>query len=188
MRTESKRVAAVLLALPLLAAAAAFGAASQKYVAKADFVAPNGDMLVTPIRIVVDRPTTTEERAQLIAAFEKGGNESARAVLEKAPDAGYLEVEDRRAMLKFAYAQTVDGQTVLTVVTAQPLAFLGSRMPEAKPVEGFDLAIATLYVDAAGRGRGELSPAAKIKLVTSGLVGAQDYADKLVQLRDVERK
>lgn len=187
MKSSSKQGAIALFVVQLLAAAAAASAADN-YVAIADLVGPKGNALVTPIRIVVDRLTSTEERASLIAAVEAGGNASAKSVLEAAPNAGFIEIEDRRAILKYAYAQTVDGETILTVVGAQPLAFLGSRMPEAKPVEGYDLTIATLYLDGAGRGKGELSPAAKITVIPGGLVGAQDYAKKLVPLRDVERK
>jgi hypothetical protein len=190
MRRTSNQTLFALAVLPLLAAAstAPATAAEVSYVAIADVEAPNGDKLVTHIRIVVTGTTSDEERARLIEVVKAGGSAAASPVLEQLPDLGYIEIENRLAAVKYAYSQTVDKETILVVLTSKPLAFLGSRRPEAKPVAGFDLAIATLYLDSAGRGRGELSPAAKVKVLENGLVAVEDYAEKLVELRWVERK
>lgn len=185
-RHRSRIVGAI--ALFVAGCAAANAAATERYVAQADVIGENGDRLQTSIRISIDRRTTAEERSALIEAVRSGGGEAARALLESQSDLGTIEIEGRRAMLKFAIADDVGGETMLTVATATPLGHVGSKRAGAEPVAGYDVAIATLYLDASGRGRGELSPAARIVVNASGVIAIDDYAERLVVLRSVERK
>ena len=183
----SRRLGLSFLALALAFAAASAVSAADKYYGIASVAGPNGQ-LETPIRITIDRLTSSEERQKLIDAVKAGGNESAKVVLAAAPAAGSIELHDRSATLRYAYLQKAGAESILTVVTSEPLAFVGSKQPDAKPVAGYDLAIATLYLDDNGRGRGELSLAAKIKVRDDGLVSAIDYADTLAPLKQIERK
>ena len=63
---------------------------------------------------------------------------------------------------RLAIERPTDKGRLLTIVTDQPILFLGAGVPGAKPKEGYDFAIIDLEVDAKGTGSGTLAPAAKV--------------------------
>jgi hypothetical protein len=72
------------------------------------------------------------------------------------------------------------------MVTDKPVLFLGAGVPEAKPREGYDLAVIDIEVDAKGSGSGTLAPAAKVT-VNQGAFVVEDYASEAVQLTAVRK-
>jgi len=75
---------------------------------------------------------------------------------------------------------------VLTIVTDQPIVFLGAGVPSAKPKAGYDFAVVDLEVDASGKGTGTFAPAAKIT-VKQGAFVVEDYSAELVRLTDISK-
>ena len=69
----------------------------------------------------------------------------------------------------------------MTILTDQPLLFLGAGLPGAKAKEGYDFAVIDIEVDAKGNGSGTLAPAAKIKMKQGAFV-VEDYGAEVVQL------
>src|SRR4029453_13688899 len=101
------------------------------------------------------------ERAAAVKAVKAGGATALRALLAKSRDAGTIEVGDRRATLKPALERPTAGGRLVTLVTGEPILALGAGVPAAKPVTGFDVAVAIIEVKDGGAGIGDLSPAAK---------------------------
>jgi hypothetical protein len=79
-----------------------------------------------------------------------------------------------------------DRGRMLTIVTDQPLLFIGAGLPEAKAKEGFDFGIIDIIVPASGAGTGTMSPAAKVT-VKQGVFVVDEYSGELVRLTDVKK-
>ena len=139
------------------------------------------------VRVQVDRYGTEDQRAALIKAVRSGDPATVTKALASLPDAGYIELGERRTPIKFAgLRETPDGQ-LITVVTATPLVFLGAGLPAAKPTSGFDVAVAILEVKKGDSGMGELAPAAKVGVDKGGALVIQDYGKTVVVLNRVAR-
>ena len=80
---------------------------------------------------------------------------------------------------------TGDGR-LLTIVTDQPLLFLGAGLPGAKPQAGYEFAVIDITVDAKGNGTGTIAPAAKIRMNQAAFV-VDDYGAEVVQLTGVKK-
>ena len=65
---------------------------------------------------------------------------------------------------------------------------LGSGLPDAKPAAGYDLGLVLLEVPASGTGKGEMVPAAKVKIDPQGAIVTEDYSGETVQLTQVTKK
>jgi hypothetical protein len=80
---------------------------------------------------------------------------------------------------------TSDGR-LLTILTDQPLLFIGGSAPGAKPREGYDFAVIDIEVDAKGNGSGTIAPAAKLRMNQGALV-VDDYGVEVVRLTAVKK-
>ena len=140
-----------------------------------------------PVKIAIERFATEAERSSVTNAVKSGGTQAVRQVLSKMGDAGTIEVGQRPTPIKYAYARSTGSGRIVTVVTAEPILFLGAGLPDAKPKTGYDVAIALLVLDANGAGHGELAPAAKVKANESGAVVIAEYGAAKVWLNDVAK-
>ena len=135
--------------------------------------------------IAIERFSSETERAAVMKALKEGGTAAVRPVLSGMKDSGYIELGQRRTPIKYAFARPTGSGRLVTVVTAEPILFLGAGVPESKPKAGYDLAVALLTIDAAGKGEGELAPAAKVKMNESGAIVIDDYGADKVWLKGV---
>jgi hypothetical protein len=101
-------------------------------------------------------------------------------------DVGVLQVGDRRTPIKFAAERPTGSGRLVTVLTAEPVIFVGGGLPDAKPRSGFDLGLAILDLQDTG-GTGELVPAAKIGVDAGGALLTEDYGAMVVWLHDLVR-
>ena len=76
---------------------------------------------------------------------------------------------------------------LLTIVTAEPILFLGAGLPDAAPRDGFEVAVAMLDLTG-GRLSGELVPAAKVGVDPNGALLIDDYGATVVWLSGVTPK
>jgi hypothetical protein len=72
-------------------------------------------------------------------------------------------------------------------VTERPVYFVGGGSADAKPRQGFDLAVLQLTVDDYGLGMGTMAAAARVKPDGSGGVVLEDYAEEPIKLSSVYR-
>ena len=138
-----------------------------------------------PVRVVVTRWSSDDERSAARDAITKGTTAKALATMK---DAGYIEVGKMRTAIKFASQRATGSGRLVTVVTAAPIAFVGAGLPNAKPREGFDVALAILDLKEGDTGIGELAPAAKIGVGAGGSLVTTDYGSTVVWLKDIARE
>jgi hypothetical protein len=148
-----------------------------------------GASVSAPLTLEVARYATDAERDALMAAVKTGGTEAARAMLAKRADAGVLQVGGRRTPIKYAYSRPTGARSLITVITAEPIAFVGAGLPGAKATGGFELGLLLLDVGEAAPGEGELVPAAKVRLDAQNAIVTEDYnASEVVRITNVVRK
>jgi len=177
----------VVLTVCLLSSARA--QAPETLVATASVKNASGASLSVPVTASITRFASDAERDALLAAVKKGGTAAARQLLEKGADAGSFELSSRKTAIKYAYARTLSGgDRLITLIMAQPVFFLGAGAPEAKPKAGYDLGLVLLELKASGPGKGELAPAAKVRVDAQNAIVTEDYGAEMVQLTNVVKK
>jgi hypothetical protein len=184
-----------LIAIGLMAVSVSQGAAQtprnsgapESFSASARVKSGAGAMAAT-IQIDIQRYTPDFDRTAVETGLKTGGYRGFLAALEKAPVVGAVVVGDQKFPIRWAREQkTVKGRTIV-VVTDKPVFFVGGGRADAKPREGYDVALVQLQVDDIGLGTGSMAAAARVK--PGGETGVQidDYADEMITLATVSRK
>ena len=174
-------------ALLLAAAVVAAQPRGETFTADATVARPSGGTASAKLTAVVQAFATDAERDALIAAVGKGGT-AARDLLAGKKDAGSVQVGTTKTAVKYAYARTTGSGRLITLVTAQPIHFVGGDLPDAKPKAGYDLGLVLLNVDPSKPGNGEVAPAAKVKVDAQKAIVTEDYGAEVVRLSNVVRK
>jgi hypothetical protein len=155
--------------------------------ANVQLVGPMG-AAATNLMIHVDRYTSDRDRTALVDALRQKGYEGFLPVLRQAPVAGYIQIKDQKWELRWAHQQTVDLRQTVTVATDRPIYFVGGGRPDAKPREGYDMAVIRLDVDSIGMGNGSFAAAARVKPSDDGQgVQVDDYAGAPAEITSVKR-
>jgi hypothetical protein len=137
--------------------------------------------------ISITRWTSDAERTAVGTAIKSGGTAALKKALDAMPDAGTIQVGERKTSLKYAYARSLGAGRLVSVAAAQPIHYVGDT--ELKSKAGFDVALATFQVDPAGKGdMGELAPAATVKLDANNAIVVQDYGAEVVRLIGIAKK
>jgi hypothetical protein len=140
-----------------------------------------------PITIVVDRKMSQNEADSLTAAFKAGGAAALRKALVGMPTTGAVQLAGgTSAPTRMTLERVTEKGRLLTIVTDQPILFLGGSMPQAKSREGYEFGIIDIEVDSTGSGSGTLAPAAKVT-VRQGAIVVDDYGSEVVRLIDVKK-
>jgi hypothetical protein len=183
MSFQPKTMSGFLSWMVLVAAAAVPGAQSgETFTATATVKTAGSATASAPLTITVDRKMSQSEADSLVAAFKTGGVAGLRKALVGVPPTGSVRLgEGKPTPTRLTLERPTDKGRLLTIVTDQPIVFLGAGVPGAKAKEGYDFAIIDLEVDAKGSGTGTLSPAAKVT-VKQGVFVVDDYAAELVRL------
>ena len=138
------------------------------------------------VTISIHRYSTEQERAALVDALRAGGS-AVRQALAAMNDAGYIQIGERRTSIKFAAQRPTGAGTLISVVTGDPLLFLGAGVPEARATAGYDIGVAMFEMNAGERGHGELAPAAKVGVDAQGALLIDDYGATVMWLNPVVR-
>ena len=136
--------------------------AADVYKGSAKFTSAKGDRVSLPVTISIDQATPDTERAAL-AEKARVNPASAKALLASQKQIGYIEANDKRVPIRYAYVSPAGDGKMMTVLSDEALGYIGGDKKSAKPKEGFDLTYAMLQMNAAGHGRGEMAPASKVK-------------------------
>ena len=189
MNLRQRTVSGLLSWTMLLgAASASYGqAGAETFTATATVKTVGGTSTSSPVTITVDRKMTQSEADKFMAAFKTGGVAGLRKALVGVPPTGSVKLgAGATTPTRLTLERTTEKGRLLTMVTDKPVLFLGAGVPEAKPREGYDLAVIDIEVDAKGSGSGTLAPAAKVT-VNQGAVVVEDYASEAVQLTAVRK-
>jgi hypothetical protein len=188
MNTHVRRLALLAPGLALvLAGAGVAQTAGETFTATASLKAPT-TAKSAPVTIAITRFTTEAERDKVIAAVRNNDHAATRRALETAPEIGYLEVGPKRTPIKYAYARSTGAGRMVTVLTATPVAYVGSEAAGAKPKGQYELAMALLILDDHGAGDGELSPAVTLKVDDKGAISTSDYSQEFIRLTGIAKK
>jgi hypothetical protein len=160
---------------------------AETFTATAATTGAGGAKASAPVTITIDRKTPASEAERLVAAFNSGGAAALRKALVGVAPAGSVRLGGGKPTpARLAIERTTDKGRLLTIVTDQPILFLGAGVPSAKPKQGYDFAVVDLEVDASGNGTGTFAPAAKIT-VKQGAFVVEDYSAELVRLTDISK-
>ena len=161
-------------------------AGPEVFIARAQVLGQDAGMTAT-ITIQIDKYTTDRDRTAMQDALKNGGYAKFLPVLRQAPAVGFVELNGRKAVVRWARQQPNDKGRSISVVTDGPLAFVGGGEVNARPREGYDLAIIQMDVDSVGIGTGTMAAAANVK--PGGATGVEigDYAEKPIKLTSVRK-
>ena len=177
----------LVLVLGAAGAGTAPQAVKETLTARATLTTAGGATASVPITIVVSRTTSEDEARKLIAALETGGGRALHAALVGVAPTGSVRIGNRTEVpTRMSLERRTDKGRLLTIVTDQPLLFVGAALPDAKNRAGYDFAVIDIEVDDAGRGSGTLAPAATIR-ASGTAVTVADYGSEAVRLVDVTR-
>lgn len=142
--------------------------------------------------IAIDRYNTDQERDVLATALKQGGYPAFLPALRKSPLVGHLKAGTQQFDIRYAYQRestntaTGGGRTIV-IVTDKPVFFVGGGAVQAKPREGYEVAVAQFQVDEVGLGQGTMAMAARVKPGGPAGVEIDDYAEKPVKLSTVRK-
>lgn len=157
--------------------------AAEVYQGTVKFKNAAGKPVTATLTVTLDRTLPDEERLA-IAEQVKSNPDSAKSVLAGKPQLGVIEAEDRRVPIRFASVYALDEGQNLVVISDEPMGFIGGSKKSKK---GFDLTYAMISVNAAGQGKGEIGPAAKIKWMESGAPAPVRYDNQIVWIENVTK-
>ena len=192
MRLKSVVPAALVMAAAvsgvLLAQSKGSKGAPETFTANLQVSGANTGAAAANIQITIQRYTPDAERNAVEAALKSGGYPAFLTALRKAPEVGFVAVKDRKWPIRWAREQPIPNGRTIVVVTDQPIYFVGGGQIDAKPREGYDVALIRLQVDDVGLGNGQMAAAAKVTAGDEAGVLIEDYADKPIKLITVVRK
>jgi hypothetical protein len=190
MRLRPTTITGILLWASLAPAAwssAQTAQAREVFNATATVTTGGGATATVPVTLTVDRRLSQAEADAVVAAFKAGGTAGLRKALQGVKPTGSVRLgTGTPTETRITIERQTDKGRLLTVVTDRPLAFVGAAKPDAKPREGYDLAVIDLEVDAKGSGSGTMAPAAKVT-IKDGVFSVADYGAELVRLTGVSK-
>jgi hypothetical protein len=140
------------------------------------------------IDIKIDRYTPDADREAMATALKTGGYPALLEAVRKAPAVGTLTAGKDSFVIRWAREQrTGANKRTISVVTEKPVYFVGGGNVNAKPREGYELAVAQFDMDDSGLGKGTMAAAAKIKPGGPNGFIIDDYAEKPITLVSITR-
>jgi len=184
---DVSRVLAALLASLVLGSAALLAQATPETFSATATVKRAGVSASAPFSVTITRYGTDAERDAVVAAVRAGGSAAVHRALVATKDAGFIQLGERRTAIKFAGQRPMPSGRLLTIVTAEPILFIGAGLPESAPRAGYEVAVAMLEIDGV-KVSGELVPAAKIGVDPNGAFLIDDYGATVVWLSGAASK
>lgn len=140
------------------------------------------------VDIHINKYSSDKERDALMTAFKSGGYPALLTALRQAPTVGTVKVGGDTFEVRWAREQrSGENRRTITVVTDKPMLFVGGGAVNAKPREGYDLAVMQFDMDDSGVGNGTMAAAAKIKPGGPNGFELDDYADQPIKLVSISR-
>lgn len=141
-----------------------------------------GGAIIVPITVQIDRYTPEYARTKMTDGLKYGGYPGFLLALRETAAAGSLQVAGQSFAIRWAREEKAENGRRITLVTDQPVHFIGGGRRGAKPTAGYEVAVVLLNVDAAGRGDGTMAAAARVKPKDVTGVQVDDYAEKPITL------
>ena len=139
-------------------------------------------------KIRVERYTPDAEREAVVQALKQGGYPAFVLALRKAPVVGTVTAGGQSFDIRWARAEAIKNGRSIVLVTDKPMFFVGGGAVDAKPRQGYEVAVVSFRIDNVGMGYdGKMAAAARVKQSATGGVEIDEYADKLIDLKTITR-
>jgi hypothetical protein len=159
------------------------------FTANLNVASASGGAAAGTIQIEIQRYTPDADRVAVEEALKTGGYPAFLTALRKAPQVGAVSAQDRKWAIRWARERSTGEYTrSIVVVTDQPMFFVGAGRIDAKPKEGYEVAVIQMDVDNVGIGKGTMTAAARVKPGGDTGVQIDDYADAPIKLVTIVRK
>jgi len=142
----------------------------------------NTGVISVPFVIHLDRFTLDRIRTQMTDGLKYGGYPGFVRALRNSPKVGYLEAGGQRFDIRWARQEPAANGRRITLVTDQPVYFMGQGRRGAKSTAGFEVAVIELNLDGAGRGDGSMAMAARVKPKDVTGIQIEDYHEAPAKL------
>ena len=140
------------------------------------------------VDIVLERLTTDEERAGLIAAFVEGGQDALLKALQKVrPRVGFIRTPNSLGYdLQYAYRfANSDGTSRVVIGTDRPINFWEARN-QPRTID-YPFTIIEMRLDAKGEGEGRMAAGTKISKSKDGkTIELENYGISPVALNEIK--
>jgi hypothetical protein len=135
-----------------------------------------------PMFIRIDRYTPERELTAMTDALKFGGYPGFLKTLRESSKVGELEAAGQTFGVRWARQIATGSGRNVSIVTDQPVLFVGAGRRGAKPTAGFEVAVVQLSLDASGKGTGTMAAAARVKPGGESGVRLDNYADTPLKL------
>lgn len=140
------------------------------------------------IDITVERWSTPEERAALVAAFQKGGQDALLEALKKLPKVGSINVPQTPAYdLRYAYKFPAENGGSTLVIATDRRILPGEVWDQTRSTD-YPFELIEMHLDAQGRGEGTLSWATRMGVGKDGNLELEVFGDSPVMLTKITMK
>ena len=96
------------------------------------------------VTIQINRSTSESDRKAIEEALRIGGYQGFLPALRSAPEVGYVEMNGRKSLIRWARQQSTDKGRTISIVTESPIAFVGGAAVDARPRKGYEVAVIRL--------------------------------------------
>ena len=139
------------------------------------------------LQITLDRFSSSEERATLVAAFKEGGqNALLRALQQVNERVGFIRKSGSLGWdLRFAFREVNDdGTSRIIIATDRRIGFWETR--DLPRVSNFPFTLLEIHLDKAGSGEGRMAVAARIQTARDGeTIVIENYGTSPVALNNI---
>ena len=111
----------------------------------------------------IDDYTPDHDRTTMTDALKYTGYPGFLNALREAPKAGTLDVAGDKFTIRWARTVDTDTGRVVTIVTDQPVAFVGQGRRGAKSTAGYEVAVMQLTLDKTGHGYQDDEPGSRAR-------------------------
>ncbi len=184
--SKSSRSHWLVLGMGICVFAAGQALAADVYQGTAKFKNAEGKQDTAKVTISLEGATPETERVAIRDKVQSSP-QSAKSVLAGQKQLGYIEYGDRRVPIRYANVSSSLGGETVSIISDEPLGYIGGAKKNAKPKEGFDLTYVMFTMSASGKGKGEMSPACKVKWMKSGAPAPDRYGEQVVWFEDVTK-
>jgi len=140
------------------------------------------------VDIHIDKYSRDADRDTMTSALKTGGYPALLEAVRNAPAVGTVTIGKDKYTIRWAREQRSGAnKRTISVVTDKPVYFVGGGEVNAKPREGYELAVMQFEMDDAGMGQGTMAAAAKIKPGGPNGFVIDDYAEKPIKLTSISR-
>jgi len=139
------------------------------------------------LTIQVDRYVTDHDRDAIRSALKTGGYSGFLTALRAAPALGQVKFGNQTFTVRWATQEALKNGRRIVVITDKPVYFAGGGAANAKPRDGYEVALIRFEVDSVGLGSGEMAAAARVKPGGETGVIIDDYSDAPIKLTTVTK-